>query len=138
MIEFPQKSQVKVEIPVDLPESPEPIQCPFCGNEQFIALNYLIPGYRVACLACMAMGPFCETKEDAVAAWNKRPGEEALHEIAKNTLTINQELEKAINDLFLWASGSNVHPYNTVAKWAMDILEKQGIKPQEKASGGPA
>lgn len=47
--------------------------CPFCGSENVIFVNGLIgPGMWVSCNDCAAIGPTCQTKEEAESAWNRR------------------------------------------------------------------
>ena len=52
--------------------------CPFCGDKDLIDYeyqNYYSSPYcrlRVACRKCGARGPLCDSKEQAIDAWNKR------------------------------------------------------------------
>lgn len=49
-----------------------PSQCPFCKSQKLIPkFNY------VYCLDCEAEGPFAETQEEAIEAWNQREPDEA-------------------------------------------------------------
>ena len=42
--------------------------CPFCGGEARMHDN----GMEVVCVSCESCGPFCDTKAEAIAAWNAR------------------------------------------------------------------
>jgi hypothetical protein len=50
--------------------------CPVCGEDK--DLRYSKTSQAVECLTCCAMGPLLNTKAEAIAAWNIRPGEDAL------------------------------------------------------------
>lgn len=48
--------------------------CPFCGGEAEIIKAHLFGGdiYICRCVDCVAQSAFCGTKEEAIAAWNRR------------------------------------------------------------------
>ena len=43
--------------------------CPFCGGER---VEYEPTRDSVYCLDCEALGPAYSSKDDAIAAWNRR------------------------------------------------------------------
>lgn len=50
--------------------------CPFCGsNDLTICYNVLRTYTCVNCYKCGAEGGGCETKEEAIEAWNERVGD---------------------------------------------------------------
>jgi Lar family restriction alleviation protein len=52
--------------------------CPFCGSVDILVVydDYPTEGeekyWAMGCLECQAVGPLCETKEEAIPAWNRR------------------------------------------------------------------
>lgn len=51
--------------------------CPFCGGEPHDETFHTEGGgYAVWCVGCDAIGPEKPSEEDAVEAWNRRPGED--------------------------------------------------------------
>lgn len=74
--------------------------CPFCGGEAKAAYgrcDYNV--WQVCCLnnACQAMAGWCDTKDDAIAAWNRRAGDKPTPPAWQRTLyrkfTHGRELE---------------------------------------------
>ena len=50
--------------------------CPFCGSSD-LKVKPVWKTYRfVACQKCKAGGPVCKTEEEALAAFNRRAGQE--------------------------------------------------------------
>lgn len=45
--------------------------CPFCGNED-VALKYERDEDCILCSRCFTEGPYCDSGEEAIAAWNRR------------------------------------------------------------------
>jgi Lar family restriction alleviation protein len=54
-----------------LPKMPELAACPFCGGDASLGLCGLGTA-RVACMDCGSEGTFSPSREDAIAAWNRR------------------------------------------------------------------
>lgn len=52
----------------------KPLPCPACGNEEHIVVVESIASgrFRAFCL-CGHTGPFCDTKEQAISAYNALP-----------------------------------------------------------------
>lgn len=52
-------------------------ECPFCGSSEVSLSNTFmnndIAGIIVECGKCACMGPDANSKEEAIAAWNRRP-----------------------------------------------------------------
>jgi Lar family restriction alleviation protein len=46
--------------------------CPFCGGKPINTRDTTFDKYWVFCSVCFASGPHMKTKEEAIAAWNKR------------------------------------------------------------------
>jgi len=50
--------------------------CPFCGSRsvETFGLHDIFPAtpFNVFCKKCRAMGPFYQTIEEAIEAWNRR------------------------------------------------------------------
>jgi len=50
--------------------------CPFCGNasqDEFVIVQTRYGyTYAVKCTACFAIGPSCESEDEAKLAWNER------------------------------------------------------------------
>jgi len=60
--------------------SEEPKPCPFCGSQPEIEVgNFGGFNHAVHCESCGTMGIFCRSEEEAIAAWNRRPIEDALN-----------------------------------------------------------
>ncbi len=63
--------------------SEKPLPCPFCGGRASATHPISICGnsfcvgdsYQVRCNDCMARGPYFNSKESAIAAWNRRYSE---------------------------------------------------------------
>ena len=53
--------------------------CPFCGVGASAEALVNFDGYHFVGCECGAEGPIADDMDEARAAWNKRPGEEALH-----------------------------------------------------------
>jgi Lar family restriction alleviation protein len=53
-------------------EERELLPCPFCGGDAQTDFIEHIFSYLIECYVCDAQGPICETKEEAIAAWNTR------------------------------------------------------------------
>jgi len=51
--------------------------CPFCGSN-FVNMNRV--GWWVVCENCGAEGPAKETREEALATWNRRANEGERHD----------------------------------------------------------
>jgi len=74
----------------------EILACPFCGSNRTSVEVKAIPisGWRVYCRACNSSGPFKDTPEAAIAAWNSVAGmAEVLGRIAKQKTTDEMEVE---------------------------------------------
>jgi Lar family restriction alleviation protein len=59
--------------------------CPFCGKEK-ITIHSIDPdierfddNFWAICKSCFSFGPPSNTKKEAIAAWNKRTEQPALH-----------------------------------------------------------
>ena len=52
-------------------EEDKPIPCPFCGGEADVTLLGG-HGFSVRCYECLAETDTYETREEAIAAWNRR------------------------------------------------------------------
>lgn len=52
----------------------EALPCPFCGSDKiyYIDSDEYIPEYKLICADCRASTDFYNTKEEALAAWNRR------------------------------------------------------------------
>ena len=50
--------------------------CPFCGTKNSVITTYNLDCgnvYQVCCWTCGTRGPdYCNSKQEAIAAWNKR------------------------------------------------------------------
>ena len=79
-----------------------PIYCPFCdcANAEVIPA-YIVGNYMVVCDVCNASSSSEDSVEKAVAAWNKRPREDALKAEIQRIAEINDEIRKEINILLL-------------------------------------
>lgn len=56
-----------------------PERCPFCGDASGVGLCYFgqpAVAYAVTCNLCGADGPRCIAPDEAMAAWNRRNGEQ--------------------------------------------------------------
>ncbi|NSL93879.1 Lar family restriction alleviation protein [Acetobacter syzygii] len=51
--------------------------CPFCGCSSHIVWEGRKIGHAVQCRQCLALGPQCHSKSEAITAWNTRAGEKA-------------------------------------------------------------
>jgi len=47
--------------------------CPFCGSTNLGFLSLF--AWEVQCNLCLAEGPKADTREEAIAAWNRRANE---------------------------------------------------------------
>ncbi|KKL19815.1 hypothetical protein LCGC14_2461650 [marine sediment metagenome] len=57
--------------------------CPFCEEEiiRIGSISYLVKGIickYAYCKQCLSQGKVCDIEAEAIAAWNKRAGEDAL------------------------------------------------------------
>lgn len=79
-------------------------KCPFCGGEAEFATNHK---RWVQCKKCLAESDYCDTPEQAIAAWNKRkPVEDVLERLeglaeqcmnnSEKSAELGQEYEKHI------------------------------------------
>ena len=59
----------------DASEEPELKPCPFCGGEA-VGMCGGVQQY-VRCYCCNTEGPTCDTKQEAIEAWNRRVYEKA-------------------------------------------------------------
>lgn len=50
--------------------------CPFCGREEITVRRRDWDFFSATCLNCAATGPYSETREEAIQAWNKREGDD--------------------------------------------------------------
>ena len=51
----------------------ELLPCPFCNYTHPVVVEDRYSGdHIVECNRCLAVGPLCETKEEALQYWNKR------------------------------------------------------------------
>ena len=53
-------------------EKKEPMPCPFCGGVSVSSRWWISGFYYVQCVDCGSMTKNCYTKDEAVAAWNRR------------------------------------------------------------------
>ena len=51
-------------------------ECPFCGNDEVYATTHPVSGYCVCCDLCCSQGPCENDTASAIAAWNRRAGED--------------------------------------------------------------
>jgi hypothetical protein len=99
MVEKPETQFGKQETQV----SEVPNQCPFCKSQKLIPkFNY------VFCLECEAEGPFAETQEEAIRAWNQREPDDATRAMLDRSLSdVKSEWglpsERRIKEAFLKA-----------------------------------
>ena len=73
-------------------------QCPFCGSGKVNVIEhkfYHLPSsYGVRCFNCKtASYQFFETQKEAIEAWNRRTGEEALRKAARKLAWIHQQID---------------------------------------------
>ena len=66
--------------------------CPFCGDVMNLRTINCGDEFSVSCRQCGITGAWRDTAEDAIAAWNRRPGEDALlqqlDELARTVLAV--------------------------------------------------
>ena len=48
--------------------------CPFCGEEAKM-WQYMTDEWRATCNGCVAQTRYCNTREEAIEAWNRRAGD---------------------------------------------------------------
>lgn len=48
-------------------------ECPYCGSENVVPVDYYLDYFYVSCSKCESCGPRKDTERKAVNAWNKRP-----------------------------------------------------------------
>ncbi len=56
-------------------ETPGLVPCPICGSARTgteKAPGHLLATFRVRCISCHTSGPHAPSREQAIAAWNKR------------------------------------------------------------------
>jgi Lar family restriction alleviation protein len=75
------------------------IPCPFCGKKNIEIESVMGPNdFRGLCLQCGARSVRAETKKEAAAEWNNRPGEDAARaEGRKDVLEILEFAMKAFD-----------------------------------------
>jgi Lar family restriction alleviation protein len=54
---------------------PHAKSCPFCGSNKLDMVSVLNKDCAVSCLSCEITGPYRLTSDEAINAWNHRPGE---------------------------------------------------------------
>lgn len=59
-----------------------PRRCPFCGECDFDPLPDDV-NYAATCMRCFACGPLEATKEEAIAAWNRRTIDADVERVAR-------------------------------------------------------
>lgn len=54
-------------------EEEKPLACPFCGGEAIAVFGPIdMEQHHIRCIKCYATSRLCDTKADAIAAWNRR------------------------------------------------------------------
>lgn len=56
-----------VDIIAEWSDEPDLLPCPFCGSQHTSVVNE-----TTQCVDCSTSGPHAESREEAIAAWNKR------------------------------------------------------------------
>lgn len=59
--------------------------CPFCGGEANVDIGNF-GGMVCYCEICFAQGKQCETKDEAIEAWNRRVKDDEFGKTARNGL----------------------------------------------------
>jgi Lar family restriction alleviation protein len=93
-----------------LPKMPELAACPFCGGDASLGLCGLGTA-RVACMDCGSEGTFSPSREDAIAAWNRRS-------LQRDTWM--RAMEVAANAAESAEAGDGSHDYNAGAETMRD------------------
>ena len=76
--------------------------CPFCGSTRVIVDTTILGAYTAECLDCCAIISHCyPTKEDAIAAWNRR---------AEKALVAQDEAKNIAKKLLAYINGTEVQP----------------------------
>lgn len=89
-VQTPKNTQKGNTMPQHTTKGPDPLPCPFCGNENRTEFqtSVLFPKPRLQCCKCKAIGPAAETNNrnsDAqIHAWNKRP-QNTIHTLQVTT-----------------------------------------------------
>lgn len=67
-----------------------PLPCLACGEEELLAvLRWNLPTeiiFILQCGNCSFSGPYSDTKDGAIAGWNKRPAHDALVQALKRII----------------------------------------------------
>ena len=53
-------------------EEKKPLPCPFCGGEAEVVTPSISQVAYVRCKECRVLSMLCNTKAEAIAAWNRR------------------------------------------------------------------
>jgi len=96
-----------------MPRLPKMIPCPFCGLaedkgdpkirtafDEWTRDGNPKPPYSGYCERCGSSGPDADTMAEAVAAWNRRAGEDELRRRLADTLGVADNLNRTLKTLF--------------------------------------
>ena len=111
--------------------APALLPCPFCDS-QFVMSgrdfeSYPAPNYYIAfCSSCDAVGPNKDAPEQAIAAWNARPGGD---EAARSALSIAcdrlQEFLDTFGDIRDYVTQSDIDDWRENALRARAQMERR-------------
>lgn len=71
------------------------LPCPFCGGEATVDSDWP-SAHCVECEQCSAAGPFDETKEQAITAWNTRTPDIQVSDLVSALKATTHEVEAMI------------------------------------------
>ena len=72
------------------------LRCPFCGGEAEFATSHK---RWVQCKECLAESVYCDTPEQAIAAWNNRkPVEDVLERLEEEYKAASDDMKRCLRE----------------------------------------